>query len=237
MKLADLPTPLKICLSLFFVCIALGVFQAQLYLRFKIGNDSAALLPSVKEVENHFFVEKIPILRRAIDTNMSEYVETEEDRKLFYTFMEKKAPRELYETQLKPVLEFSCLECHSEGGEAASMDFSTYEGIRKKAIFSYRPHIRQRLKIAHPHMLAIPLFLLPLALGIWFTPLKERTRGILMAMPFCGVILDISAWFLTMYYKKGVWLILIGGGITTLGVFMSLLVVFYSLWIAQRKTS
>lgn len=237
MNLADCPKPLKFAFSLFISCIVLGLLQAHLYLKLEVEKGDTSFFPSTKKIQDHFFVEKIPILRKAIDTNMSQYVESPEDRELFYRFMEEKAPRELYEKELKPVLEYSCLECHSEGGEAYNDDFSTYEGISQKAIFSYQPYLKKRLKIAHPHMLTIPLFLLPLSLAIWFTPLGEKTRGILMSMPFCGVIIDISSWFLTMFYKQGAWLVLLGGTLTALGTITNLMVLCYFLWIARRKIS
>lgn len=237
MNLTDFQKPLKIAFSLFITCIALGLFQAHLYLKLEVEKGDSSFLPSIEKIQNHFYVEKIPVLRKAIDTNMSQYIDSPEDRELFYTFIREKAPRPLYETKLKPVLEYSCLECHSEGGEASSEDFSTYEGIAKKAIFSYQPYIKKRLKIAHPHMLTIPLFLLPLSLAIWFTPLHEKTRGILMSMPFCGVILDICSWFVAMFYKQGAWLVLAGGTLTALGTITNLMVLFYFLWIARRKIS
>ncbi|MBT3784254.1 hypothetical protein HOF92_04700 [bacterium] len=237
MNLIDLPTPVRLCVTFFLLCIAMGVVQAQLYLNLTVKSDPNSLFPSYQDIQDHFYVKKVPILRRAIDTNMSKYVETEEDREAFYQFMKDKAPQDQYEKVLQPILEFSCVDCHSQGGEASFADYTNYEGIRAKAIFSYWPYIRRRLRISHPHMLAIPLFILPLALGLWFTPLSARVKGILMSLPFVGVLVDISSWFLTMAVPTGSALIVLGGGITAGSVVMILLAELYFLWFVRRKSS
>jgi hypothetical protein len=231
--IADLPlsvSALRIAYTLFLVSVGFGLVQAQLYLLLSIRTSQGQWFPSPQDIANHFYVKKIPLLKKAIDGNMSEYIDSNDDRQALYQWMKAMAPRNVYEKRIKEILEDSCVECHAPNEEAFFADFTKYEGIQKVAIFSYVPYLRARLRISHPHMLAIPLFMLPIVLGLLFTPLKTNWKIALMALPFLGVLLDISSWFLTMVFPWGAWFILLGGGMTAFSVVLAILLNLYFLW-------
>ena len=236
-SLASFPisvSALRIAYTLFLICIGSGLIQAQLYLLLSIRTPPGQWLPSPTDIANHFYVKKIPLLKKAIDGNMSEYIDSNDDREDFYRWMKAMAPRPMYEKRIQEILEDSCVECHAPDGDAFFADFTHYEGIRRVAIFSYLPYLRARLRLSHPHMLAIPLFMLPIVLGLLFTPLNRHWKLGLMCAPFLGVFIDISAWFLTMVFPWGAWFILLGGGLSAGSVFAAMGVNLYFLWRPQQ---
>lgn|GEM_PF-1030159 len=221
---------LKVAFSLFLGSMLFGLFLAEAYLVLRLSG-SESKVPGVKKVQEHFFVKKHPLLRIAIDGSMKEYVETQEERQMLLDFMEKKAPKEMYEEEkFKEFLEYSCIDCHSPDGEASFADFTKFENLKEVAIFTYRPYLKKRLRIAHPHMLAIPLLLLPIVLALAFTPLTEKWKLVWMSLPLIGVLLDISFWFVTMVYPWGAYFIMLGGAMTIGGALCAIGLNLYYLW-------
>ena len=148
----------KITFSLFLLCIGFGMLQGQAYLVLVLNNDGEISAPGLDSIMKHYYVPPVPILQHAIDGSMKDEVETPEDRKILEDWMAAGAPKSMYEEKVHEIIERSCIDCHSTGGEAEFSNFENFKELQKLAIFSYKPYLKKRLRKAHPHMLAISSF-------------------------------------------------------------------------------
>lgn len=231
----ELNVHIKVTLSLFLLCITFGMIQGQAYLIMVMSetdNNDKSVLESISE---HYYVPTVPILKHAIDGSMKDEVETEDDRRVLEAWMNQGASEQFYEEKVREIIQRSCIDCHSPGGDAEFANFENFENLQKLAIFSYKPYIKKRLRMAHPHMLSIPLFILPTVLLLGLSALSDRTKMYLMGAPLLGTFVDVTGWFLTMFYPGVAIMILIGGVLCHVGTYTAILLNFYYLWLYEAK--
>ena len=221
----------KITFSLFLLCIGFGMLQGQAYLVLVLNNDGEISAPGLDSITKHYYVPPVPILQHAIDGSMKDEVETSEDRKILEDWMAAGAPKSMYEEKVHEIIERSCIDCHSTGGEAEFSNFENFKELQKLAIFSYKPYLKKRLRKAHPHMLAIPVFILPTVLLLGFTALSHRAKIFFMGAPLLGAFVDVLGWFVTMVYPSAAFMILIGGMLCHGGTYFAMLINIYHLWL------
>ena len=237
----NLPAPhefnyyLKATISLFLICITFGMIQGQAYLILVMSDSQQKALPVIDSIARHYYVPPVPILKNAIDGSMKDEVETDEDRKVLESWMKAGAPRKMYDDKVREIIARSCIDCHSPGGEAEFSDFGSFEKLQSLAIFSYKPYIKKRLRMAHPHMLTIPLYILPTVLLLSLTPLSSRTKTCLMTIPLLGILIDVTGWFITMVTPSAAILVLIGGILCHVGTYVAIALNLYYLWLYNSK--
>ena len=236
MKLPGLhqfPLAFKVTFSLFLLCVSFGMLQGQAYMILVLGGDGRISVPRLGDISKHYYVPPVPILQHAIDGSMKDEVETLEDRKILEEWMRAGAPKSMYDEKVHEIIERSCIDCHSPGGDAEFANFENFDNIKKLAIFSYKPYLKKRLRVAHPHMLAIPVFILPTVLLLGLSALSSRTKIFLMGAPLLGTFLDISGWFLTMVFPSAALMIMVGGILCHGGTYLAIVVNLYYLWFYQ----
>lgn len=226
---------LKATISIFLICITFGMLQGQAYLMLVMSDSQQKALPVLDSISKHYYVPPVPILKHAIDGSMKDEVETDEDRKILEEWMEAGAPKQMYDEQVREIIERSCIDCHSPGGEAEFSDFEDFENLQKLAVFSYKPYIKKRLRMAHPHMLTIPLYILPTVLLLSLTHLSSSTKMGLMTIPLLGILIDVTGWFITMVTPSAAVLVLVGGILCHVGTYVAIALNFYYLWFFKTK--
>lgn len=220
----------KITFSLFLLCVGFGMLQGQAYIVLVMNSDGEISAPGLHSIKKHYYVAPVPILQHAIDGSMKDEVETPEDRKVLEEWMAAGAPKSMYEEKVHEIIERSCIDCHSPGGEAEFSNFEDFDVLQKLAIFSYKPYLKKRLRMAHPHMLAIPVFILPTVLLLGLSALSHRAKICLMGAPLLGTLVDVLGWFITMIYPSAALMIVIGGIMCHGGTYLAIFINLYHLW-------
>ena len=228
--LHQLNLALKITFSLFLLCVAFGMLQGQAYILLVLNGDGEISAPRLGDISKHYYVPPVPLLQHAIDGSMKDEVETPEDRKILEDWMAAGAPKTMYEEKVREVIERSCIDCHSPGGEAEFSNFENFDQLQKLAIFSYKPYLKKRLRKAHPHMLAIPVFILPTVLLLGLSALSYPIKIFLMGAPLLGTFLDVLGWFITMIFPSAALMIVVGGIMCHGGTYLAIFINFYYLW-------
>ncbi|MCJ8344014.1 hypothetical protein MJH12_00580 [bacterium] len=207
----------KLAWAMLLICLLWGYTQGILYIALVTTDKIQAPLP--KDVKSHFRVSQQPLLKSMLEGTMSEYVESEEDRQIFYTWMKNGATKKEYKEKVADIIEASCIECHAPDGDAAYANFEKFEVLQKTAIYSYLPHFKRILKKAHPHALAISLLIFPFVLSLAFWPICSRKKTLLATAPYIGLFLDLNGWFFMMFSQNAFALIMFGGALTAISIY------------------
>ncbi len=106
---------------------------------------------------------------------------------------------------------FAVLQIYATSGFTPSAVLDHFQGNEAEMMFAME--FGQLVKLSHIHMLGMPLILTPAAWVFaqtnFFTPHK---RGVVIALGYLGIALDIGAWWGLVYGGPFFLLILFAGG-------------------------
>ena len=114
-----------------------------------------------------------------------------------------------------PIVTENCQSCHDKGGD--SPQITNYAEIRELVQYDTGVEIKSLAKLSHVHLLAIPLLFFMLGSFFVRTHWREGLKGVLVVMPFFGVLFDIAHWWITKRYESAALGIVVGGAMMGLG--------------------
>src|SRR5919109_3381507 len=91
------------------------------------------------------------------------------------------------------------------------------------------------IQTSHTHLFGQTLIAGLLGLIFLFSSLGERTKSVVIALPFVGTLIDIGGMWLTRYASPALSvLVLIGGSTFALGYVMIAAISYYELWLKRE---
>lgn len=168
-------------------------------------------------------------LEAAIRGPMSGYIQISERSKIV-AWLKSGAPRQGYESEVRPILEARCLGCHSPSSGLDIPDFSTYEGIQEVTNIDTGMSIHSLMKLSHIHLFGIGLILFGVGMVFRRVEMRSWLKSTLIVLPFVAILVDILAWFLTKWDPVYAYTVVIAGGVLGLCLAIQILSSLYQMW-------
>ncbi|GMQ88426.1 MAG: hypothetical protein BMS9Abin08_1670 [Gammaproteobacteria bacterium] len=221
----------KLLYTAFLLLMGTGYLMALVFLYTSHqGHDGKPGL-SVEDVAEMYYGNRSGTrLEAAIRGPMAGYIQKIDDRYQIVAWLKDGAPEKGYTTRIRPILEKTCLKCHSPASGLKIPDFSSYEGISAVADVDTGESLHTLMKLSHIHLFGIGL----VALGIGFifrlSVLAGWLKATLVLLPFVAIFADILAWFLTKWDPVYAYTVVTAGALLGAAWAGQILISLYQLW-------
>ncbi|NDP48846.1 MAG: hypothetical protein GZ085_10775 [Sulfuriferula multivorans] len=142
-------------------------------------------------------------------------------------------PEPLLIARVRPILEKTCLKCHSPASGLKIPDLSTYEGIRVVAKVDTGESLHTLMKLSHIHLFGIGLVALGIGLIFRLAVVGGWLKATLMVLSFVAIFVDILAWFLTKWDPVYSYTVVTAGTLLGLAWAGQILISLYQLWLLK----
>jgi len=221
----------KLLYTAFLLLMGIGYLMALVYLYTgHEGHDGEPGVSLEDIVDNYYGNRSGTRLEAEIRGPMAEFVQQPEDRHHIVAWLQSGASEAGYRTTVRPILEQSCLECHSPDSGLNTVDLSTFAGIKTVARTDTGESLHTLMKLSHIHLFGIGLVALGIGLIFRLATLNLWFKATLMITPFAAVMADILAWFLTKWDPVYAYTVLIAGALLGVAWGAQILISLYQLW-------
>jgi hypothetical protein len=220
----------KLLFTSFLLIIGLGYLMAMVFLyTTHQGHDGKPGLSMADIADNYYGNRSGTRLEAALRGPMASYIELQ-DRHEIVAWLKSGAPEKKYAPLIRPILEKTCLNCHTSESGLNIPDFSTYEGIRTVAAVDTGESLHTLMKLSHIHLFGIGLILFGVGMIFRYSVLPPPLKYTLILLPFIAMFADILAWFLTKWDPIYAFTVVIGGSLLGLSLGAQILISLYQLW-------
>lgn len=227
----------KLLYTSFLLLVGLGYLMAIAYLYVTHENNDKQPGLSVEDVAYSYYGNRSGTrLEAAIRGPMASYIE-DKDRNVLVAWLKDGAEEEHFEKDIKPIMEKSCLVCHSKASGMPIVDYSTYHGLHEVAQVDTGMSIASLLRVSHIHLFGISLLLFGLGMifiqsevNIWF-------KRFLVLSPMFAVFVDVLSWFLTKWDSHYAIVVVVAGGVLGFSMTMQILISLYQIWFLKKPAS
>lgn len=168
---------------------------------------------------------------------MREHLKSDDEMKALVAWCAAGAPKERFE-DVHPILQQRCVVCHSKDGEKEDVPLVTFEDVKAQTKVEPLVSKRRLIALTHIHVLAMGGLFGLLGAVFCFTSYPSRWKLAIVLLPFMGMTLDFSGWWLTRLDARFADMILLGGALTGAGLGLlvvgALAEVTVLPWIAKR---
>lgn len=230
----DCPLSEKLLYTAFLLLIGIGYMMALVYLYTSHeGHDGKPGVSITDIVETYYGNRSGTRLEAAIRGPMAGYLQQLEDRNQIVAWLKDGGSEKGYNARIRPVLEKTCLQCHSPASGLKVLDLSTYEGIKAVADVDTGVSLHTLMKLSHIHLFGIGLVALGIGLIFRLAAVGGWLKATLMVSPFVAIFADILAWFLTRWDPVYAYTVVAAGALLGLAWAGQILISLYQLWFSR----
>lgn len=213
-----------------FLCIvARGYLMAMAYLYTSHqGHDRRPGL-SIQDVADTYYGNRSGTRpEAAIRGPMAGYIQID-DRNEVVAWLKSGAGETTFDTTIAPILNRSCVACHSPASGLPIPDLSNYEGLREVAQVDMGESLHTLMKLSHIHLFGIGVLLM---VGLIFrlASMRRWLKVALIVLPFAAMFADILAWFLTKWDPVYAYVMVVGGAVLGISLITQILVSLWQRW-------
>jgi hypothetical protein len=224
----------KLLYASFLLLIGLGYIMAMAFLYVTHEQNDGKPGLSVADVAASYYGNRSGTrLEAAIRGPMASYI-LEEDRHVMVAWLQDGAPETGYVTHIQPILQKTCLGCHSKASAMNVPDFTSYSGLHQYAQVDTGMSITSLLRLSHIHLFGISLLLFALGFIFIHSEVNVWFKRFLIVSPMLAVFVDILAWFLTKWDPVYAYTIVIAGALLGVSMALQILISLYQIAFLQR---
>lgn len=221
----------KLLYTAFLLLMGTGYLMALVYLyTTHEGHDGKPGVSMQDIVDTYYGNRSGTRLEAAVRGPMAGYIQQIEDRHHIVAWLKSGAPEQGYRETVRPILEKSCLQCHSPASGLKVPDLSTYQGIQTVAKVDTGESLHTLVKLSHIHLFGIGLVALGIGLVFRLAAVATWLKATLMVSPFVAIFADILAWFLTKWDPVYAYTVVAAGGLLGLAWAGQMVISLYQIW-------
>lgn len=235
LRLETLPVPLKLVLSATLIVIGIGYLIAlvTLYLTYSLTDGDPTL--TVVDLKRAFYGnrENTKLAAKIHGGSMEQFLPRAGDKEKILSWIQDGAPRQGYDTVVRPILNKNCIRCHNPQGLQRLTPLTTYEEVMAVTEIDRGEPLALWARVAHTHIQSIGLIFFVLGTIFSFTSSFGRWKTLLVLVPFLALLIDFGARFFARHYPDAVYLMLISGSVLG-GMFgLMTLAPLYEMWLMK----
>ncbi len=220
----------KLLYTAFLLLMGVGYLMALVYLYTSFEGYDGEPGVSIEDIVYNYYGNRSGTrLEAAIRGPMAGYIQLD-DRHVIVEWLKSGALENDYSTVIRPILEKTCLNCHTPASGLNIPDLSSYEGIKKVAEVDTGESLHTLMKLSHIHLFGVGLVALGIGLVFRLAATATWFKATLMVLPFAVIFVDILAWFLTKWDPFYAYTVVTAGGLLGLAWAGQMLISLYQLW-------
>ena len=156
-----------------------------------------------------------------------------EEKNVLLGWVAEGADRTKFEAGIRPILDKRCISCH-DGSNPNLPNLNGYDNVQKVTETDTGTGVFTLVRVSHIHLFGITFIFF--IMGTIFSHAYVRPvwfKCAVMAMPFIGLVADVSSWYFTKLYNPFAWVVMIAGGIIGLSFAYMWFVSMYQMWFAR----
>jgi hypothetical protein len=227
----------KLLYTSFLLLVGLGYLMATayLYVTHEMNDNKPGL--SVADVANSYYGNRSGTrLEAAIRGPMAGFIE-EEDRGTMVAWLKSGAAEKTFESDIKPILSKTCLNCHGASSGQNLPDFSSYAELHKYAEVDTGMSMASLLKLSHIHLFGISILLFILGFIFIQSEVNVHFKRFLVVSPMVAVFVDVLAWFLTKWDAHYAVVVIVAGAVLGFSMAAQILISLYQIWMLKAPAN
>ena len=171
-------------------------------------------------------------MEAALNGSMSVMLPVDE-RNMILGWLQEGTDRTKFESGIRPILDKRCLACH-DGSNPNLPALNNYDNVQKVTETDTGTGVFTLVRVSHIHLFGITFVFF--MMGTIFSHAYVRPvwfKCTVMAMPFVGLVADVSSWYFTKLYNPFAWVVMIAGGVIGLSFAYMWFVSMYQMWLAR----
>ncbi len=234
-RLAQLPLPQKLVVSLMLMVIGVGyaIASYNLYLTYNLTDGEPGL--TVSDLRRAFYGRRdnTKIASKIHGGSMEQFLKKSGDKEKILSWIQDGADQKGYDAVVRPILQENCVRCHNPNGLQRFAPLTSYEEVMVVTQIDRGEPVSLWARVAHTHIQSIGLVFFVLAGVFSFTSLKTGVKCTVIVLPFVTLLVDFGARFLAKYAPDIVYLMLASGACMGLLFGVLILVPLYEMWLKK----
>ncbi|MDD2775240.1 MAG: hypothetical protein PHU06_04725 [Gallionella sp.] len=224
----------KLLYTCFLLLVGLGYLMATAYLFVTHVNNDGKPGLSITDVANSYYGNRSGTrLEAAIRGTMAGNI-SDDDRGIMVAWLKDGAEEEHFAHDIKPILDKTCLACHTKEAGMNLPDFSTYEGLHKYAEVDTGMSMASLLKLSHIHLFGISLLLFMIGFIFIQCEINVYFKRFLVVSPMFAVFVDVLSWFLTKWDSHYAMVVVAAGALLGFSMAAQMLISLYQIWFLKK---
>lgn len=175
-------------------------------------------------------------LEAALNGSMSVMLPFDE-RATLLQWVREGADRTKFESGIRPILDKRCLACH-DGGNPNLPNLGGYDNVQKVTETDTGTGVFTLVRVSHIHLFGITFVFF--IMGMIFSHAYVRPvwfKCTVMAMPFIGLVADVSSWYFTKLWSPFAWVVMLGGALIGLSFAYMWVISMYQMWLGRAPAA
>jgi hypothetical protein len=171
-------------------------------------------------------------LEGALRGPMSTMLPPDEMRTII-VWVQSGADRAGYDKNVKTIFDNRCMTCH-DGSNPHIPNLSGYDNIKKVTETDTGAKLSTLVRVSHIHMFGVPFIFF--IVGLIFSHAYVRPvwfKCAVIALPFLGVMVDVSSWYMIKIYHPFAWVEILAGMLLAACFAFMWVVALYQMWFAK----
>ncbi len=235
LNLCSQGTSIKMLFSGYLIVVAIGYLMAVGQILFTHGMADGEFGLSIDDIVYSYYGKRSgSVLESKLNGSMKVMAPDAERLKIIQ-WVKKGADKEVYESEIKPIINERCVMCHSPASGMTVPDWTNDKEIFKRAEVDTGATFSSLTRVSHIHLFGIAFIFM--FVGLIFSlaaGVPKPLKAFVIIMPYLFLIIDIASWWLTKLNPMFAWLTIIGGGMMALSFAFMWIVSMYEMWIMPR---
>jgi len=229
MDIKSLNKASRLAISALCLSILYGILYAGMAISLSTTG-KIAQIPSLVTVQQKY--GGIAIVS-AMKGSMYDYVSDDEYIEVVRNWVEVGSPEALYDTDIEPIMDEDCTDCHSAGSTMTdamtSMPLTSYDEVK---LLTQKGIPWSKLAVeTHTHLFSIGMMVFILSMLVSMTHILNWIKYVLISAAFLGLWGDVLFWTLAKFVGFVGYLIPLTGGIMISGIGTMAVVILLDCWV------
>jgi len=153
-----------------------------------------------------------------------------EERTVIFKWISSGATQEVFESDVKPIMEARCIACH-DGSNPHQPKLNSHDEVMKVVVKDTGATISTLVRVSHIHLFGIT-FIFFIVSSI-FTHAYMRPlwmKCVIIVLPFLTILTDIFSWYLTKWIPGFAWFIIGSGALMGISFTVQWVVSMWQMW-------
>ena len=155
---------------------------------------------------------------------------SENDHSEILNWINNGAGKDEHETQIQPIIEENCLDCH-DGSNPHLSNLDGFDNIKTVVVVDTGTDLHTLVRVSHIHLFGVTFIFFIMGFIFSHTYLRPIWfKSLIIFMPFLCIAADVSSWYFTKLYAGFAWVVLIAGGLMGLCFAIMWITSMYQMW-------
>jgi len=227
----------KILDTMFLITIGIGYLFALTHLYYSHqGRDGEPGLSVQDVVIAYHGSHNQTRLGAAINGPMASNLPNDAAKEIILDWINQGATEDTFNEQVKPILDDSCIMCHSADSGMSIPFLTSYNEAIQLTKTDTGATIPALVRVSHIHLFGIAFILFFVGRIFLLCEMEVKLKRTYVALPFIFLLLDISSWFITKIIPDFAYVVVGAGGLVGVTFGLQILICIYQMWLYKPKS-